>query len=168
MGDFGRRFSWRARRRSQATRLVTIRVNWPAVVGPEWVQPCGYAHTPLTWLVVALGVVALELVVVQLFAAKFRVPLKCHVDALRLCPPNARFALEKPLVILPSFLHSSLFRFENRQGVTPRSLPLPLHSSPLLLLRPLSPLPRLHNRAGETKESLELGQSKFFGDPNAP
>lgn len=163
MGDFGRRFSWRARRRSQATRLVTIRVNWPAVVGPEWVQPCGYAHTPLTWLVVALGVVALELVVVQLFAAKFRVPLKCHVDALRLCPPNARFALEKPLVILPSFLHSSLFRFENRQGVTPRSLPLPLHSSPLL-----SPLPRLHNRAGETKESLELGQSKFFGDPNAP
>lgn len=52
------KFSWR---RSQATRLVTIRVNWPAVVGPEWVQPCGYAHTSARGsLLRLLGVVALE------------------------------------------------------------------------------------------------------------
>lgn len=57
------KFSWRARRRSQATRLVTIRVNWPAVgwarVGAA-VWLCPHERAPLTWLVVALGVVALE------------------------------------------------------------------------------------------------------------
>lgn len=165
----GMKFSWRARRRSQATRLVTIRVNWPAVVGPEWVQPCGYAHTSARrWRGSLLRSVLLHSNVVQLFAAKFRVPLKCHGDALRGYALQTPDAFEKARSLsspspLPSFSHT-VFRFgaraaasKNRQGVTPRTRPA---------------LPPLHNRTGKTKESLELGpssgQSKFFGDPNAP
>lgn len=42
-----KRISQRERREAtRSTRLVTIRVNWPAVVEPEWVQPwlCPHKH----------------------------------------------------------------------------------------------------------------------------
>lgn len=64
----------------------------------------------------------------------------------------------------PPFFTVRFFASENRQGVTPRSLP---PSSPSPPPPPPSPYVCITG-AGETKESLELGQSKFFGDPNAP
>lgn len=158
------------------------------LIGRQWLGPSGCSRVVMPTRAHAVDVarccgcsVLLHSNVVQLFAAKFRVPLKCHGDALRgyaLQTPDAfEKARARALVILafPSSLPLSLlfthcfFRFEaaasqNRQGITPRARPS-LAPVPLCLLCITA---QQGENKGITRAWPELSSRNFSADPNAP
>lgn len=86
---------------TRSTRLVTIRVNCPAVAAPTRHRRCYalaaasarrlHGRPALTWSLIPHSVVALSRLARTWcnYSPQFRVPLSVTVT-LRLCPPNAR------------------------------------------------------------------------------